>query len=179
MSAAPAACRHAARALSLCAVAFVLVACAGITPKRMVPEATAGPERKIALRVRVLPVTGARDTFFGGPAFPTAEQVQEALLATLDKSGLFAGVSTAAGDVDLTMTMLSYNQEGILPTTVRLVANYKFAGRDGNLAWSETYDSAFSAGNLGGAARTVAANEGAVRENLKAFIQGVKERWRP
>lgn len=179
MNAAPAACRRAARALSLCALSFVLIACAGITPKRMVPETAAGPERKIALRVRVMPVTGARDTFFGGPAFPTAEQVQEALVATLEKSGIFAGVSTAAGDVELAMSMLSYNQQGILPTTVRLVANYKFAGRDGNLAWSETYDSAFSAGDLGGAARTVAANEGAVRENLKAFVLGVKERWRP
>ena len=50
---------------------------------------------------------------------------------------------------------------------------------DGAVVWSETYGSAFSAGDLGGATRTLNANEGAVRENLKAFVQGVRERWRP
>lgn len=156
-----------------------LMACGGISPKRMVPEAAAGPERKIAQRVRVMPVTGSRDTFFGGPAFPTHQQWHEALVATLEKAAIFGGVSADAGDVDLTTTLLSTEQKGFLPTTVRVVANYKFTGRDGNVIWSETYDSSFSAGDLGGATRTLNANEGAVRENLKAFVQGVRERWRP
>lgn len=159
---------------------FGLAACAGITPVRMVPaEATAGPERTIALRVRVMPVTGSRDTFFGGAAFPTAEQVHEALMGTLQKARLFSAASTAPGDADLTMTMLSTEQKGFLPTTVRLVANYKITGSNGQLLWSETYDSSFSSADLGGASRTVGANEGAVRENLKAFILGVRERYRP
>lgn len=173
------ACRRAAKALSMGALALLVVACAGISPKRMVPETMAGPERKIAQRVRVTPVTGSRETFFGGPAFPTTEQVHEAVLATLDKAGVFVGVSPSAGDVDLAVTLLSTEQKGFLPTTVRVVANYKFTGRDGAVIWSETYDSSFSAGDLGGATRTLNANEGAVRENLKAFVQGVRERWRP
>lgn len=159
--------------------ALALVGCAGITPKRMVPEVMAGAEHKIAQRVRVMPVTGARDTFFGGAAFPAKEKLHKALVATVEKSGLFAGVSLSAGDVDLTMSVLSIDQTGFLPYTVRLVANYKFTARDGTMIWSETYDSSFSASNLGGATRTVNANEGAVRENLKAFVQGVRERWRP
>lgn len=179
MSAAHAACRRTAGALAMGALALLMVACAGISPQRMVPDTTAGPERKIAQRVRVLPVTGARDTFFGGPAFPKPEQVHEALVATLEKAGIFAGVSPGAGDVDLTATLLSTDQSGFLPTTVRVVANYKFTARDGTLLWSETYDSSFSASDLGGASRTLNANEGAVRENLKAFVQGVRERWRP
>ena len=177
--AAHAARRRAARTLAMGALALLLVACAGITPKRMVPEATAGPERKIAQSVRVMPVTGTRDTFFGGPPFPPNEKIHEALMATLEKAGIFAAVSSGAGDVALTLTVLSQDQQGVLPTTARMVANYKFTARDGTVIWPETYDSSFSDGYLGGNARTVAANEGAVRENLKAFVQGLRERWRP
>ncbi len=177
MSAARVFSRRTAATLLLSGLTLSIVACAGITPKRMVPE-TAGPERKIALRLRVMPVTGSRDTFFGGPAFPTHEQVHEALVATLEKAGIFAGVSSSPGDLDLTTTLLSTDQQGFLPTTVRVVANYKFTARDGTVLWSETYDSSFSAGDLGGAARTVNANEGAVRENLKALVQGIRARWR-
>jgi hypothetical protein len=172
-------CRRTARVFTLGAVALVLVACAGIQPKRMVPEATAGPERKIAQRMRVMPVSGTRDTFFGGAAFPSKEQFHEAVVATLEKSGIFAGVSPSAGDVDLSVSVLSIDQQGFIPYTVRLVANYKFTARDGSLLWSETYDSSFSANDFAGASRTVKANEGAVRENLKAFVQGVRERFRP
>lgn len=179
MSAANAVCRRTAVALSVGVLTLGLAACAGISPKRMVPESAAGPERKIAQRVRVMPVTGSRETFFGGPAFPTTEQVHEAVMATLDKAGVFAGVSSSAGDVDLAVTLLSTEQKGFLPTTVRVVANYKFTGPDSKVIWSETYDSSFSAGDLGGATRTLNANEGAVRENLKAFVQGVRERWNP
>ena len=179
MSATHAVRRRAAHALVIGTLALLLVACAGITPKRMVPEATVGPERKIAQSVRVMPVTGTRDTFFGGPPFPTNEKIHEAIVATLEKAGIFAGVSPNAGDVDLTVTVLSQDQQGVLPTTARMVANYKFTARDGAMIWSETYDSSFSDGYLGGATRTVAANEGAVRENLKAFVQGIRERWRP
>lgn len=166
--------------LTMGALAFSLVSCAGITPQRMVPvEAEAASERKIAQRVRIMPVTGSRDTTFGGPAFPTPEQIHEALTATLEKANIFADVSSSSGDVNLTMTLLSSQQKGMLPYTVRMVANYKFTAPDGALIWSETYDSSFSANDFSGASRTVNANEGAVRENLKAFVQGVRERWRP
>jgi hypothetical protein len=173
-----AATRRTACALALGGLTLWLVGCAGITPKRMIPaEAAASPERKIAQRVRVLPVTGSRETFFGGPAFPTPEQIHEAVVATLDRTALFAGVSASPGDLDLTVTVLSTDQQGILPTTVRVVVNYKFTRSDGALLWSETYDSSFSAAELGGATRTVNANEGAVRENLKALVQGLRTRW--
>lgn len=179
MSAAQSTCSGVARVLAMGALALSLIGCAGITPTRMVPEAMAGSERKVAQRVRVMPVMGARDTFFGGAAFPTKEQFHEALMATVEKSGLFAGVSPSAGDVDLTVSVLSIDQTGFLPLTVRLVANYKFTARDGALIWSETYDSSYSANDFAGASRTVNANEGAVRENFKAFVQGARERFRP
>lgn len=179
MGALHATCGRVTRVLAAFAFAFSIVGCAGITPKRMVPESMAGPDRKIAQRVRVMPVTGARDTFFGGAAFPTKEQFHEALTATMEKAGLFAGVSPAAGDVELTVSVLSIDQTGFLPLTVRLVANYKFSARDGAMLWSETYDSSFSASDFAGASRTVNANEGAVRENFKAFVQGARERFRP
>jgi hypothetical protein len=169
-----------AHALIFSATLLSVAGCGSISPERMVPaEAAVGTERKIALRVRVMPATGARDTTFGGPAFPNAQQYHEALLATLQKAGIFAGVSATAGDIELATTLLTLDQQGFIPYTVRMVANYRFTSRDGATLWSETYDSTFSASNLGGATRTLNANEGAVRENLKALVQGIRERWRP
>lgn len=159
-------------------LALCLLACSGITPTRMVPDTHGEPERKFAMRVRVGPVIGARDTFFGGAPFPSNEQVREAVVATLEQAGVFSAVSSTAGDSELTVSILSQDQQGLVPTTARLIANYKLAVRDGTTIWSETYDTTFSAGDLGGATRTVKAQEGAVRENLKAFIQGIKERLR-
>lgn len=144
----------------------------------MVPETSGAADRKIAMRIRVGPVTGARDSHFGGAPFPSNEKIREALVATLEQAGIFTSLSTTAGDAELTVSVLSQDQQGMLPTTARLVANYKLAARDGATIWSETYDTTSSAGDLGGATRTVKAQEGAVRENLKAFLQGIKERLR-
>jgi hypothetical protein len=166
-----------ARRLAPGLIALALAACTSITPTRMVPDAAAAVDRKPALRLRVAPVTGARDTFFGGAPFPSNDQVQRAVVATLEKTGLLAASASGTGDPELTVSILAQDQQGLLPTTARMVANYRVA-RDGATQWSETYDTTFSAGDLGGATRTVRAHEGAVRENLQAFIQGLKARWR-
>jgi hypothetical protein len=170
--------RHAARTLGIVAAGLALAACSMITPSRMAPDDGGGPDRKVAMRLQVGAVTGARPTFFGGAPFPSNEQLREALVATLEKAAVFTAVSTTAGEAELTVTILTQDQQGILPTTARMVANYKVAARDGAVLWSETYDTSFSAGEFSGATRTVKAQEGAVRENLKAFVQGLKARWR-
>lgn len=173
--------RHVAlRAPIACVALVALAACGSISPERMVPaEAAGGPDRNIALRVKVAGATGPRATHFGGPAFPTAQQYQQVLVATLVKARIFAAVAIDDGDVDLTMTLLSLDQQGMIPFTTRMVANYRFVSRDGATLWSETYDSSFSATDFAGATRTLNANEGAVRENLKALVQGLRERWPP
>jgi hypothetical protein len=171
--------RRELRHVAIGILAFSLMACSTINPARMAPEANGAADRKIAMRVRVGQVTGTRATFFGGAPFPSNEQIREALLATLEQAAVFAAVSSTAGDVELTVSVLSQDQQGLIPTTARMVANYKLVARDGAIIWSETYDTTFGAGDFSGATRTVKAQEGAVRENLKAFVQGIKERLRP
>lgn len=170
--------RRAVRHMAMGILALSLMACSTITPTRMVPEANGAADRKIAMRVTVGQVTGARATSFGGAPFPSNEQVREALLATLEQAAVFSAASSTAGDVELTVSVLSQDQYGLIPTTARMVANYKLAARDGTTIWSETYDTTSSAGEFSGATRSVKAQEGAVRENLKAFVQGIKERLR-
>ena len=128
------------------------------------------------MKVHVKPVTGAREARFGGEPFPSNEALTQTVLLALQKVKAFAAVSESAGDVELLVLVLAQDQQGFLPTTARMVANYKFVGRNGDTIWSETYDTSFSAGDLGGASRTMNAHEGAVRENMKAFVRGLEER---
>lgn len=165
------------RYLSLVMVALVLVACASISPERIVPDTASGPERRIGLSVRLAAVTGARDTFLGGPPLPSDEQIAESILLTLRKRSIFSSISRTEGDLELVVTILSQEQTGVYPTTARMVANYKFIDRNHGIVWTETYDTSFSHGNVGGWERSVKANEGALRENLKALLDGINERW--
>lgn len=164
--------------LAAAAAMALLAACSSITPTRMVPDGTSGTDRTYPLRVRVAPVTGARESFFGGAPFPKNEEVHAAVVAALEKSRLFAAVVPSGGDAELTVTLVAQDQQGLLPTTARMVANYRLARAGGDTIWSETYDTTFSAGEFSGATRTVRAQEGAVRENLRAFLAGVRERLR-
>jgi hypothetical protein len=164
------------RCLVLTAGLAALTACGSITPARMVPDSAAA-ERPIAMQVHVSPVRGARAARFGGAPFPSNEALTQTVLLALLKVKAFAAVSEATGDVELLVSVLAQDQQGTYPTTARMVANYKFVGRNGDAIWSETYDTSFSAGDFGGAARTINAHEGAVRENVKAFVQGIRERW--
>lgn len=164
--------------LVLAAAAVVLAACSSITPPRMVPDGAVGADRTFPLRVSVAPVTGARETFFGGAPFPKNEEVRAAVVGTLEKSRLFTAVVPSGGDAELTVTLVAQDQQGMMPTTARMVANYRLARAGGDTIWSETYDTTFSAGDFAGATRTVRAQEGAVRENLRAFLAGVRDRLR-
>jgi hypothetical protein len=165
-----------ARCLFATAALITLVACGSITPERMVPESAAA-HRTVALQVQVKPVTGARAASFGGAPFPGNEALTKTVLLALQKLKVFATVSESAGDVELLVSVLAQDQQGVYPTTARMVANYRFVGRNGDTIWSESYDTSFSAGDFGGAARTLNAQEGAVRKNLEAFFQGIKDRW--
>ncbi len=165
-----------ARLLALCIISLFLVSCSFITPARMAPETFDLPNRKISKRLHVGQVTGARDRSFGGPGYPSNEQIKEALVTALQQAKIFSEVSTTTGDIELTVSIISQNQEGFIPFMARMVANYKVSAQNGDTVWSETYDTTFGSANFAGAVRTVRANEGAVRENLKAFIQGINDR---
>ena len=167
------------RALACLVVCVVLSGCASLDMARMVPDTSAGPSRKIPLRVRVAEVTADQKSRFGGPALIDGAGMQGAVVAALLRSGIFPGVSAKEGDVDLVVSVLSQDQKDLSIThyTARMLVAYKFVAKDGRTLWSETYDTTASSTALGGATRTLEAREGAVRENLAAMIQGVKARW--
>lgn len=167
------------RALACLLVSVAVSGCASLDSARMVPDASAGPSRKIPLRVRVAEVSAEQKSRFGGPALIDSAVMQGAAIAALSRSGIFTGVSANEGDVDLVVSVLSQDQKdsSITHYTARMLVAYKFVAKDGRTLWSETYDTTASSTALGGATRTVEAREGAVRENLAAMIQGVKARW--
>lgn len=167
------------RALALVVIALALVACTLLDTARLVPDTSAGPSRKIPLRVRLAQVDSSQKQFFGGPRLVDSAEMSTAVVATLNKSGIFAGVSSTDGDIDLVVAVLSQDQppQSLTEYTARMLVAYKFVAKDGSTIWSETYDTSFSAVAFNGATRTTLAREGAVRENLAALILGIKERW--
>lgn len=168
-----------ARRLMLFVCACALVACASIDTSRMIPDIGLGPNRQIPLSVRVADITGGKQGSFGSAQLIDNADIQAAVVATLHKSGIFAAVSTSQGDIDLFVSVLSQDQKSlsIMNYTARMLVVYKFVTKDGSTIWSETHDSSFSSTAFAGATRTLQAREGAVRENLAALIQGIKERW--
>lgn len=168
-----------ARGLTLLVCACALVACGSMDTSRMVPDTSLGPNRQIPLGVRVAEVSGGKQGSFGTAQMIANADILAAVVATLNKSGIFAGVSTTQGDIDLHVSVLSQDQKdlSIMHYTARMLVVYKFVAKDGSTIWSETYDSSFSSTAFAGGTRTVQAREGAVRENLAALIQGIRERW--
>lgn len=167
--------------LTLVAVglATTLCACASLKPQRMVPALHPQSDWTVGRSVRVAEITSDQKSRFGGAAVVSNEMFGQALLPALQKSGLFTAVDTQQGDLDLQVAIRSQGQRGGpgLQYTATMVASYKFSDRSGNIVWLESYESEFSSVALAGASRTVEAREGAVRENLSAFISGIRERW--
>jgi len=146
----------------------------------MVPDNDGSLKRKIASRVRVAEVVGAdKVSSFGGAEFIDKAHLSTAIISALQKSAIFTSVSTNEGDIDLFVSVLSQDQKdlSIMHYTARLLVEYRFAARNGDAIWSETYDTTFSSTAFSGATRTVEAREGAVRQNLSALIQGINKRW--
>jgi hypothetical protein len=107
------------------------------------------------------------------------EEFRVALISTLEKSDLFSDVSTENGDLELHVFIRSYTIRLIgFQETATITVSYKFIDRDGNIVWNESYESEYSSTDLGYvSARHVKILEGSIKENLSAFIYGIRQRW--
>jgi hypothetical protein len=164
----------------LCAmVPFVVWGCKSISPEEMVPKSAAQAGLSVGKSVRVMAVTGDRESSFGGPSFITNEQFKKALSITLQQSHLFNEVGGDLGDLDLLATIRSQDQRVSrgLQYTATMTVTYRFLDRAGKVVWTGSYDSEYSSVAFSGAARTVNAREGCARENLAALVQGIKDEW--
>lgn len=168
-----------AQVLVLAAIVPFIWSCSSLEPARMTPEAVAVSTMKVGGSVRVMDVTGGKKPQFGGPMMIDNDQYKKALTLALQQSGLFNRVGSDAGDMDLYATIRSQDQKVSrgLQYTATMVVNYKFMDSAGNVVWSSSYNSEFSSTAFSGAARTIGAREGSVRENLTALVRGIQEQW--
>lgn len=159
--------------------------CSGVDPEQLVPKLQPRLEPRVNKSVRVMDVTGGQETKLDGPTLVDNKDFKAALIATLENSRLFKGVSTASGDLDLYTTIRSQERKIVmLPLNLgagefraRLVVSYRFVDRMGRVIWLETYESEFGSTAFSGATRNNESREGSVRENLSSLVQGIKERW--
>ena len=164
--------------LILASVAVMACGCSSVDPKRMVPKLDHHSQLN-AGSIRIREVSGGKKGDFGGMETVTNEQFQKALIMALEKSGLFSGVSTGSGDLELYATIRAQDTKVSrgLQYTATMVASYKIQDKAGKVLWSESFDSQSSSVAFSGATRMVQAREGSVRENLAALIKGLQERW--
>ncbi len=172
--------RHATRRLwILLLIPLVTCACASLDPARMAPQPSGTLPTKIDTRIKVMDVSGGRESVFGGPQMIEGQQYKEALILALERSGLFKDVSSEHGDLNLYTTIRSQDQKVSrgLQYTATMVVTYRFTDAADNLVWSASYDSEFSSTAISGATRTVSAREGSARENLASLVRGIREQW--
>ncbi len=154
------------RLLALLVIVPILACGCAIDPERMVPNPLPPSAWKVGNSVRVMDVTGGTESFFGGAALINNEQFKKALTLALEKSGLFNGVSSEPGNLDLYATIRSEQQNSVeLQYTTKMLVSYKFVDRNKNVVWSASCESEFSSRAFSGATRTLSANEGSAREN--------------
>jgi hypothetical protein len=161
----------------LAVVPWIAFGCGSINPARMVPETLPPSAKKFGGSVRVMDVTGGKETTNSIQKWVTNDQFRQALILALDQSGLFGGVSTDRGDLDLYATINSESQPMSAQFTATMVVSYKFVNRAGDVVWSASYDSEFSSLSYFPTTRSLHAREGCVRENLSSLIQGITETW--
>ena len=90
----------------------VLLGGCGISVDNLIPSTPSVPSPRFTKTLKVHPVTGAKESFFGGPAMVTDEEYTEGLVRTLKQSKLFQGVVTdKVGDYELITKILAHGQD--------------------------------------------------------------------
>ena len=164
--------------LALCLV-LTLGAC-GLSTSDMVPESVAVNTKHIDASVTIMDVTGDRETNFGGAIFITNADFKEALRKTLTEAKIFRSIQDNGGDLLLFGKVKQQDQDvqHVLEYRANITVEYLFRqSSDQKIVWDETYASEFSSTAFSGATRTIVAREGAIRENLAAFLKGISESW--
>lgn len=167
------------RRLAGCAtivVALAVAACASLDVDRMLPPIESASQHRFDVALRVLPVTGARQESFGGPALVSDAMYREALVRTLRQSNLFRQIETERpGDYELHTELFAQGQGAVaLDYRSALIVQYRIVdARTGADLWNKGFNSRKEVTvtqALSGAKRTVSAQEGSVRDNLAQLV---------
>ena len=181
-------CRYAK--IMLLALVLSVVGC-GLSSENLIPDTTNLGATTIEKVIKVVDVQGAQESFFGGPAMITDEEYKEALVNSLGKSKLFREVRTDGdSDLDLYAKIIVHGQaddavgsigvlEFIADYTSAMVVEYRIIEtKTGEEIWKKGFSSRHKvtvAQELGGAARTIKAQEGSVKKNLSQFLRSLSE----
>lgn len=167
--------------LTWLALAVSFAGCASLAVDRMLPPVNAAQTPRFDAALRVLPVTGARQELFGGPALVSNEMYRDALAQALKQSNLFRRISTdEQGDYELHTELFAQGQGDVaLDYRSAMVVQYRIVDRrSGTDAWRKGFNSRKEvtvSQALSGARRTVTAQEGSVRDNLAQLIAALAE----
>ena len=172
------------RACGMIVMACLLAGCGGLAVNQMIPQTAVQTVPRFNAVLRVLPVTNAKVQQWGGPALVSNEMYREALVTTLQKSNLFRRIETEQpGDLELHADFVAHGQGtgGSVGLDYRsaMVVQYRIVqAGSGTELWSQGFNSrnevavsqAFS-----GAARTIEAQEGSVRDNLAQLVEALSK----
>lgn len=168
------------KVISALALSALLAGCGGLAVNRMIPQTAVESAPRFDAVVRVLPVTNAKVQQWGGPALVSNEMYREALAATLRKSNLFKGVETEnSGDYDMHADFVAHGQGPGLDYRSAMVVQYRIVQTgSGTELWSQGFNSRHEVSvsqAFSGAARTVEAQEGSVRDNLAQLVEALSK----
>lgn len=161
---------------------LVLTGCGGLAVTRMIPQTSIEPTPRFNVVLRVMPVTNAKVQQWGGPALVSNEIYREALVSTLRKSNLFRRIETEQpGDLELHADFVAHGQgtRGAVGLDYRsaMVVQYRIVETaSGSELWSQGFNSRHEVAvsqAFSGAARTIEAQEGSVRDNLAQLVKAL------
>ncbi len=162
-----------------------LISGCGISIDNLVPLSPVVQTPRFDKILKVENVTGAQESYFGGPAMVTDEEYTEALVRTLRQSNFFKQVVTdTPGDYELLTTIVAHGQDqgsnaaiGTLDAKHAMVVEYRIVDAlSKHPLWKKGFNSRHEVTlgeSFSGAARTIAAQEGSVRKNLDQFIRSL------
>lgn len=161
--------------------AFCCGCASSVRVKQMIPDTNDLVFRNTGKTLCIAPVLGGEGDGFWEGSKISSDKFQKALLESLQKSNLFTKVNlTDTAAYRLEARVMSQDQPAVgLNMTVTLKVIYQiFETSTNTKIYDEFISSKYTAtfgSALMGAVRLVKANEGAVRENIKSFLNSLAQ----
>ena len=166
--------------VALCiSLLLFLAGCPSLNVQRMVPTESEVPPFQTNESIRKIVVSGQEKPKSNGMVFAQLEDIKLVVTKTLSNTGFFDSIDQGQGTLDLLVIVRAQyqNHSAGLKCRGKITITYRFINLSDEIIWAKSYESGFSSNDLGGMARITYCREGAVRENMKAFVRGLRESW--
>jgi hypothetical protein len=162
-----------------CGIAIAVSGC-GVSIDAMVPDSPPGNYRHINESLTVADVTSSYKPNFTDLPPVSSEEFKGALTKALETSNLFASAKGSNADLILYAAIRGQTYNELIGQGHRtsIVVEYRIVRTSSQQAvWDETYESQSGSTALG-ARGFYHSQEGSVRQNLAAFLQGISDGWK-